>query len=164
MVPNTTDPSNETEHTPIQTRILYDLQDLKKSEQVNPQENINSRTQFLSNFDWTDSTLELDAKQAVDAVVVEFYDVFARRRFDNGNNMEFLTPLHGGPAYNQTLPVPNQFKDGILVELALLHQYGIITTLAFSKYASPTFARRKPNEKLRLSVDQRNINTFIADD
>ena len=50
------------------------------------------------------------------------------------------------------------------MELALLHKYGIITTLPFSKFASPIFAQRKPNGKLRLLVDLRKINTLIADD
>ena len=50
------------------------------------------------------------------------------------------------------------------MELALLHKYGIITTLPFSKYASPIFAQRKPNGKLRRLVDLRKINTLIADD
>ena len=59
---------------------------------------------------------------------------------------------------------PINLKDDILVELALLHKYGIITTLPFSKYASPIFAQRKPNGKLRLLVDLRKISTLIADD
>ena len=50
------------------------------------------------------------------------------------------------------------------MEIALLHKYGIITTLPFSKYASPIFAQRKPNGKLRLLVDLRKTNTLIADD
>ena len=50
------------------------------------------------------------------------------------------------------------------MELALLHKYGLITTLPFSKYASPIFAQRKPNGKLRLLVDLRKNNTLIADD
>ena len=50
------------------------------------------------------------------------------------------------------------------MELALLHKYGIITTLPFSKYASPIFAQRKPNGKLHLLVDLRKINTLITDD
>ena len=45
-----------------------------------------------------------------------------------------------------------------------MHRYGIITTLPFSKYASPVFAQRKPNDKLRLLVDLRNINALISDD
>ena len=98
---------------------------------------------------------------------MEFQDTFARHRFDIGINTEFkvqLTPLDNRPAYSQSLPAPINFKDDILVELALLHKYGIITTLPFSKYASPTFAQRKPNGKLRLLFDLRKINTLIADD
>ena len=45
-----------------------------------------------------------------------------------------------------------------------MHKYGIMTVLPFSKYASPIFAQRKPNGKLRLLVDLRKINTLIADD
>ena len=45
-----------------------------------------------------------------------------------------------------------------------MHKDGIITVLPFSKYASPIFAQRKPNGKLRLLVDLRKINTLIADD
>ena len=50
------------------------------------------------------------------------------------------------------------------MELALLHRYGINTTLPFSKYASPVFAQKKPNGKLRLLVDLRKINNLISDD
>ena len=45
-----------------------------------------------------------------------------------------------------------------------MHYYGIITTLPFSKYASPIFAQRKPNGRLRLLVDLRKINNLISDD
>ena len=45
-----------------------------------------------------------------------------------------------------------------------MHKNGVITVLPFSKYASPIFARRKPNGKLRLPVDLRKINTLIAGD
>ena len=48
--------------------------------------------------------------------------------------------------------------------MALLHKYGIITTLPFSKYASPIFAQKKPNGKLRLLVDLRKIINLISDD
>ena len=93
---------------------------------------------------------------------MEFHDIFARHRLDIGINTEFkvqLTPLDNRPAYSQSLPAPINLKDDILV-----HKYGIITTLPFSKYASPIFAQRKPNGKLRLLVDLQKINTLIADD
>ena len=82
-------------------------------------------------------------------------------------NEEFkvkLTPKDDSPAYNQSLPAPINLKEDILVELAMLHKYGIITTIPFSKYASPIFAQKKPNGKLRLLVDLRKINNLISDD
>ena len=165
--PTPQNPGNEKEHTPIQTRILNELGELEQIEKLNPLENTNSRNQFLSNFDWTDSILQLEAEQAVESLLVEFHDIFARHRFDIGINTEFkvqLTPLDNRPAYSRSLPAPINLKDDILVELALSHKYGIITTLPFSNYASPIFAQRKPNGKLRLLVDLRKINTLIADD
>ena len=160
-------PGNEKEHTPIQTRILNELRELEQLEKLNPLENTDSRNQFLSNFDWTDSTLQPNSKQAVEMLLVDFHDIFAQHRFDIGINTDFkvqLTSLDNRPAYSQSLPARTNLKDDILVELALLHKYGVITTLTFSKYASPTFAQRKPNRKLRLLVDLRKINTLIADD
>ena len=60
--------------------------------------------------------------------------------------------------------MPIHLKEDLIVELALMHKYGIVTVLPFSKYASPMFAQRKPNGKLRLLVDLRKINSLIADD
>ena len=60
--------------------------------------------------------------------------------------------------------MPIQLKKDLIVEFTLMHKYGIITVLPFSKYASPIFAQRKPKGKLRLLVDLRKINTLIADD
>ena len=151
-------PGNEKEHTPFQTRSLNELGELEQLEQLNPLEDTNSRNQFLSNFDWPDSTLQIDAKQAVKDLLVEFHDIFARHRFDIGIKAEFnvqLTPLDNRTAYSRSFPSPNNLKDDILVELAQLHKYGIITTLPFSKYASPIFAQGKPNGKLHLLVDLR---------
>ena len=100
-------------------------------------------------------------------MLVEFHDIFARHRFDIGMNEEFkvkLTPKDDSPAYSQSLPAPINLKEDILVELAMLHKYGIITTLPFSKYVSPIFAQKKPNGKLRLLVDLRKVNNLISDD
>ena len=82
-------------------------------------------------------------------------------------NTEFkvkLTPKDDKAVYSQSLRMPIHLKEDLNVELALVHKYGIITVLPFTKYASPIFAQRKPNGKLRLLVDLRKINTLIADD
>ena len=86
---------------------------------------------------------------------------------DIGMNNEFkvkLTPKDDKAVYSQSLPMPLHLKEYLIVELALMHKYGIITVLPFSKYASPIFAERKPNGKLRLLVDLREVNSLIADD
>ena len=76
-----------------------------------------------------------------------------------------LTPEDDSPAYSQGLPTQINLKENMLYELALLHRYGIITKLTFSKYASPIFdQKKKPNGKLRLLVDLRKINNLISDD
>ena len=165
--PTPEDPGDPQTHTPIQQRILKELQNLQELEKLNPQDDIESRKQFLANFDWADSTLNPTEIAQIEELLVEFHDIFARHCFDIGMNEDFnikLTPKDDSPAYSQSLPTPINLKEDILVELALLHRYGIITTLPFSKYASPIFAQKKPNGKLRLLVDLRKINNLISDD
>ena len=68
----------------------------------------------------------------IESFLIEFHDIFARQRLDIGINEEFtvkLTSKDDSPAYSQSLPTPNNLKEDILAELALLHKYGIITTL-----------------------------------
>ena len=165
--PNPEDPGDPQSHTPIQQRILKELYNLQELEKLNPLDNPESRKQFFAHFDWTDSTLNPYAISQIEELLVEFHDIFARHRFDIGMNEDFkvkLTPKDDSPAYSQNLPTPINLKEDILVELAMLHQYGIITTLPFSKYASTIFAQKKQNGKLRLLVNLRKINTSISED
>ena len=86
---------------------------------------------------------------------------------DIGLNTEIkvkLTPKDDKVVYSQSLPMPIHLKEDLIVEPALMHKYGIITMLPFSKNASPIFAQRKPNGKLRLPIDLRKINTLLVDD
>ena len=122
---------------------------------------------FLKGFDWTDTLLTETEKQAVENILVEYHDIFARYRLDIGMNTEFkvrLTPKDDKATHSQSSPMPIHLKKGLIVEFVLMHKYGIITVLPFSKYARPIFAQRKPSEKLRLLVELRKINTLIADD
>ena len=154
------------DHTPIQTKILKELNELKDKEKLNPQETTESRTKFLKRFDWTDTLLTETEKQAIEDILVEYHDIFARHRMDIGMNTEFkvkLTPKDDKAFYSQSLPMPIHLKKNPIVELVLTHKYGIITLLPFSNYASPIFAQRKPNGKLRLLLDLWKIN-LIADD
>ena len=151
----------------IQTRILKDLRELQRREKLNPKDDIESRTEFLKRFDGTDTLLTETDKQAVEDIPVEYHDKFVRHRKDIEMNTEIkvkLTPKDNKAVYSQSLPMPIYLKEDLNVEFALMHKYGIITVLPFSKYASPIFAQGKPNGKLRLLVDLRKINTLIADD
>ena len=123
--------------------------------------------ELLKRFDWRDTLLTETEKQAVEVILVDYNDIFARHRMDIGMNTEFkvkLTPKDGKAVYSQSLPMPILLQEDLIVELALMRKHGIITVLPFSEYASPIFAQRKPNEKLRLLVDLRKINTLRADD
>ena len=50
-------PRKPEDHTPIQTRTLKELNELKDGEKLNPQESTESRNKFLKLFDWTDTLL-----------------------------------------------------------------------------------------------------------
>ena len=99
-------------------------------------------------FKWTNLLITGKNRENLKATIVDFDDNFARQRLDFGMNTQFkvsLTPKADKPLYFQSLPVPINLKVDLTVELALMLKYGIITTLPFSKYASPIFAQRKPN-------------------
>ena len=165
--PTPENPEKPEDHTPIQTRILNELNELKDKEKLNPQESTESRNKFLIRFDWTNTLLTETEKQAIADILVDYHDIFARPRMDVGMNTEFkvkLTPKDNKALYGQSVPMPIHLKEDLIVELALMHKYGIITVLPFSKYTSPIFAQRKPNRELRLLVDLRKINSLIADD
>ena len=165
--PKLENPGNTEDHTPIRTRILTELRELQRREKLSPKDVIESRVEVLKRFDSTDTLLTETEKQAVEAILVEYHDILAKHRKDIGMNTELkvrLTPRDDKAAYSQNLPMPIHLKEDLIVELALMHKYGIITLLPFSKNASPIFAQRKPNGKLRLLVNLRKINTLIADD
>ena len=154
-------------HTPIQTRVLNELNELKDKEKLNPQESRKSQNKFLKRFVWTDTFLTEMENQAIEDILVDYYDISARHRMDIGMNTEFnvkLTSKDDKVVYSQSLPMPIHLKEDLIVEVALMHKYGLITVLPSSKYASPIFAQRKPKGKLRLLVDLRKINSLIADD
>ena len=88
-------------HTPIQQRILKAIQNLQEMEKLKPQDDPESRKQFLANFDWAVSTLNPTEIAKIEELLVKFQDIFARHRFDIGMNENFkveLTPKDDSPA------------------------------------------------------------------
>ena len=84
--PTPENPVELEDHTPIQTRVLKELNELKDKEKLNPQETTESRTKFLKGFDWTDTLLTETEKQAIEDILVEYHDIFARHRMNIGMN------------------------------------------------------------------------------
>ena len=118
-------------------------------------------------FQWEGSQIEGKDRKQLEQTIVEYKDIFARHRLDIGINNRFkvkLAPKDERPIYTQSLPEPINLKEDLTIGMALMHRYGIITTLPFSKYTSPIFAERKPNSKLRLLVDLQKFNALISDD
>ena len=59
-------------------------------------------------------------------------------------NTEFkveLTPKDDKAVYSQSLPNPTHLKEDLIVDLALMHKYGIITVLPFSNTQVPYLPR-----------------------
>ena len=165
--PTPDNPRDPSTHTPIQNRILREIKELEEIQKLNPNNNAEELYEFLQNFKWDDSQLSENDKKDIEEILIEFNDIFARHRLDIGINHDFkikLTPKTDGPVHSQSLHRPINLKEDQTVELALMHYLGIITTLPFSKYASPIFAQRKPNGRVRLLVDLRKINNLISDD
>ena len=151
----------------IEKRIYDEIIKLKTEDKLDPTSSEEQRQKFLANFQWEQSILNPHEKQKIEVLLAKYHDIFARHRLDIGINTEFkikLTPKHDEPVYAQNLPTPTNLKDDLLVELALMQEYGIITTLPYSKYSSPIFAQRKPNGKLRILVDLRRINHLLKND
>ena len=78
--PTPVSPGTHEDHTPIQTRIIRELNELKDNEKLNPQESTESRNNFLKRFDWTDTFLTGTEKQAIDDILVYYHDILARHR------------------------------------------------------------------------------------
>ena len=102
--PTPENPGKPEDHTPIQTRILNELKELKNKEKLNPQESTEPQNKFLKRFDWTDTLLTEMGKQAIEDILVDYHNIFARHRMDIGMNTEFkvkLTPKDDKAVYSQ---------------------------------------------------------------
>ena len=128
------------DQTPIQTRISKELTDFKDKEKLNLQDSTEYRQKLLERFDWTDTLLTETEKQAIEDILFNYIDNFARQRMDFGINTELkvkLTPKDDKAVYSQNLPMPVHLKGDLIVELALMHKYGIITILLSSRCPIP---------------------------
>ena len=165
--PTSENPGNEEEHTPIQRRISKEIRELIKKEELDPTKDEESRKKFLDMFQWEGSQIEESDRKQLEQTIVEYNDNFARHRLDIGIKNSFkvtLTPKDERPIYTQSWLVPINLKEDLMVELALMHRYGIIMTLPFSKYASPIFATTQTKWQFASTCRAAKINALISDD
>ena len=99
--------------------------------------------------------------------LVKYHQIIARHSLDIGINTEFkvrLQPKHDNPVHAHSLSTPANMNNRILVELAMIQEYDVITTLPYSKHSLSIFEQRKAKDKLRLLVDLKRINPLIKRD
>ena len=148
--PTFENPGNREDRIPIQTRIPKELSELKLKQKLNPKKDAESQTDFLKRFDWTDTLLTETEIQAVEVILVDYHDLFARHTMDIGMNTEFkvrLTPKDDKAVYSQSLPMLIHLEEDLIVELALMHKYGIITSYHSQNTQVPFLNRGNPTEK-----------------
>ena len=91
--PTPENPGNTDDQTPIHTRILKELCEWQLKEKLNSKDDIESRMDSFKRFDWTDTLLTETEKQALEVILVEYHDIFARHKRDIGMNTEFKVKL-----------------------------------------------------------------------
>ena len=117
-------------------RIFETLKFLKEQEKLDPTKDSESRKNFLSKFRWDNSILTEQEKEQIEELLVSFHNVFARHNYDVGGNDQFkikLAPETQRPVYTQSPPIAIHLREEILIDLAIMQYFGIITTLPYSK-------------------------------
>ena len=131
---------------------------------MDPKNNEADKLEFLKKIFMGHLCPKCRPKRQFEKFLVEYHDVFAKHRFDVGYNTELkikLTPEHPLPVYVQGPPAPIRLRDEILVELAFLQYFNIITTHSHSKHSSPIFVHRKSSGKLRIFIDLCCVNHLL---
>ena len=111
--PTSEDPRDPQSNTPIQQRILRKLYNLQELEKLNPQDNPESRKQFLAHFDWKDSTLNPAEIYRIEELLVKFQDIFARHRLDIGMNDDSRS---NGLLKMITLPIAKDYQHQLFLK------------------------------------------------
>ena len=93
--------------------------------------------------------------------LVEYHNIFDKHRNDKVMNKEFkvkLTAKAEIAVNSKNLQILIHPKGDLIAELVRIHKHGVITALLFSKYASNTFAHKKPIGQLHPLVDFRQMH------
>ena len=158
---------NATTLSGVQRKIYDTKVNFKKLELLDPTKDTKSRNEFLNKFYWKNTDFTKIERKKMENLLVKHHKIFARHRLDLGKNKDRLvklTPEHERPIYTPNPTTAIHLRDELLIELALMQYYDIITTLPFSKYSSTIFAQRKSSGKLRILIDLRRINHLLRHD
>ena len=129
----------------LQHEICDQILNFQKLEKVDPRSNEEDSKFLFYKFNGENLPLNWKKIEECEHLLNEYRDSFAKDRFV-GYDAELkikLTPEHDLPVYVQGPPTSIRLRDELHIELALMHYYGLITTLSQSKYSSPLFAHRK---------------------
>ena len=69
--PTSKNPVKFEDHTPIQTRIPKELYEQKEKEKLNPKYDTKYQKKFSKRFDWTNTLLTDNEKQAIGDILVD---------------------------------------------------------------------------------------------
>ena len=136
--------------------------ELKVKEKLNPKRWYGIRITTLDWFDSTDTLLTEFEKQALEDIIVEYHDLFARQKVHIGMNTEFkvkLTPCFIAKGYQ----CQSTWKKIKMINWPWCTSMESSRSCLFSSTQVPSL-QRKPKGKLRLLVDLRKTNNLIADD
>ena len=91
--PTPENPEKSEDHTPIQTRIVKRKIQLREKEKLNPKKSTESKKKFFKRFDSTVTLLMETEEQAIEDILIDTNDIFARHRIAIGMNTEFKVKL-----------------------------------------------------------------------
>ena len=118
-------------------------------EKLHPQESTESQNKVLRRFCWTNTLPSDTEKQAIEDILVDYHDIFARYRKDIGKNTEFkvkLTPKDDKAVHSQSLPMPIHLKEDLNVELANAQVWNHHST-AFLQVREPHICTKEARRK-----------------
>ena len=158
---------NDFSNLTLPRREIYDqILQLERQEKMDLKINEDDKLEFLEKISWDTFVLNADQERQPEEFLVEYHDVFAKHRFDVGYSIELkikFTPEQRLPVYVKGPPAPIHLRE-LLIELALLQYFNIITTLSHSKYSIPICVHRKSSCKLRILNDLRRVNHLLRHD
>ena len=151
----------------VEKKNYESLMKFKEEEMLDPTINDTKRKPFRKKFNWDESIFNISQKKKMEELLVRFHKIFTQHLLDLVKNTDSpvkLTPEHNRLVYSPNAITPIHLRDELIIQLALMQYYDIITTLPFSKYSSPIFAQRKSSGKLRILIDLRKINHLLRHD